>query len=216
MKNCIIDVIKDIRLVSLFTFDDYEINKDQWNDLSFRYGRNQAIENYRLYLEQNNNNSIVNGFDSLAVSSNINNVAIIDDNMYLRSMRRDIYSLSRNHNVPVIIIWVQCDPSIAKERNKLRDTPVQDDSMKNIIESFESPQSSRIADRYYFVLNNNETVDSRTINNNIIEFLRINENKWKEIFLEFLQKRKKYTFNLLESNNIKPSEELELFLRKVY
>ena len=62
---------------------------------------------------------------------------ILDDLFYLRSMRRDVYKVCRDHQVPIAIIHVNTPVSLALQRNRMRPLPQQipDDVSRNFLKT---------------------------------------------------------------------------------
>lgn len=87
-------------------------------------------------------------------------VIIVDDLMYLRSMRRQVYQLARNSGCPLLVVWVQTSPSVAWERNSCRSKDgkafVPEDSFNRIVSSFQPPAEEHICDRYSLVVDGSE------------------------------------------------------------
>lgn len=63
--------------------------------------------------------------------------------MYLRSMRREVYCIARDHNIPILTVLVDIPTEIAIQRNQARDEldRVPAESMQRLLFKFESPLS---------------------------------------------------------------------------
>ena len=74
---------------------------------------------------------------------------VVDDNMYLRSMRRQVYNLTRDTKHALLTVHVTCELDVARERNQTRDgiERVAERSFDNIIQDFQVPNSRHICDR---------------------------------------------------------------------
>lgn len=83
-------------------------------------------------------------------------VIIVDDLMYLRSMRRQVYQLARDRGCPMLVVWVQTSSSVAWERNSLRPkdgkTFVAEESFNRIASSFQPPAEEHICDRHSHIV----------------------------------------------------------------
>ena len=122
------------------SFDERQAEPSQWDDSTFKSARSASLQE----LEQR--------LDTLGSES----VVVVDDIMYLKSMRREVYVLGRMRCVPVVVITVSTELSTALARNALRDPHqrVDEASILRISERFEAP-SPRAADRLHFVIDNN-------------------------------------------------------------
>lgn len=122
------------------SYDERQAEPSQWDDSTFKSARSASLQE----LEQR--------LDTLGSDS----VVVVDDIMYLKSMRREVYVLGRKRCVPVVVITVSTELSTALARNAQRDPPqrVDEASILRISERFEAP-SSHAADRLHFVIDNN-------------------------------------------------------------
>lgn len=81
--------------------------------------------------------------------------------MHLRSMRREIYVITRDYSIPLLTLWLNIDPSIALERNRFRNLyengNVSEESFVRVSESFQPPDQSFIFDRYSVVIQSDVT-----------------------------------------------------------
>lgn len=66
---------------------------------------------------------------------------IVDDNMRLPSMRKEMLYLAQEFGVGFLIVWVHCDPSVARERNLLRVAPVPEHIRERLENGFDPPDS---------------------------------------------------------------------------
>lgn len=101
-------------------------------------------------------------------------IIIIDDIMYLKSMRREIYVLARNNNIPLLTIWLNTSVDIAQARNNLRNetSRVSDESFSKILENFEPPDQSYIFDRHYIEIHNDINSPTKLIKDRVEQILR--------------------------------------------
>lgn len=88
-----------------------------------------------------------------------NSVAIVDDVMHLRSMRRAMYKLARTHRAPSMVVHVKTDLSVALSRNARRSgiARVPDDVIEKLHDQFDAPSVKAISDRCYVVVDGNST-----------------------------------------------------------
>ncbi len=85
---------------------------------------------------------------------------IVDDIMHLRSMRRDIYKVTRRYRVPLIVVHVQTELCISLERNSARGdvARIPADVVRRLHETLDPPAANRgICDRYNCVVDGNTT-----------------------------------------------------------
>lgn len=54
------------------------------------------------------------------LNDNVYNIIIVDDIMYYRSMRKDIYKIGYEYRVPMVIVHVNCPLDLALKRNQSR------------------------------------------------------------------------------------------------
>ncbi|GAB6023329.1 hypothetical protein CHUAL_008132 [Chamberlinius hualienensis] len=84
-------------------------------------------------------------------------IVIIDDNMYLESMRHPYYHLARKYKYGFCQIYVKCNWNC--HRNELREdqSKVGEKSIKNMERKFEAPSSSHNESRkeFNYIINNN-------------------------------------------------------------
>ena len=85
-----------------------------WDENSFKILRNGNLK--RIEEEQ------ARIFDVQADqrSGSMPGILVVDDIMYLRSMRREVYVIARDHSVPFISVWVKASLETALARNMLR------------------------------------------------------------------------------------------------
>jgi tRNA uridine 5-carbamoylmethylation protein Kti12 len=83
-------------------------------------------------------------------------LVMVDDNMTLHSMRRQVYATARHHKAATVIVLVTVSPAVAFQRNQLRPAAAQVDSVSwdRLHRDFEKPNEAYIAERF------NVTVDS--------------------------------------------------------
>jgi tRNA uridine 5-carbamoylmethylation protein Kti12 len=97
------------------------------------------------------------GMDEMVLSevqNKVSKIIIVDDIMYLRSMRRQIYCIARDHTCKLLTIFIDTVPNIARSRNSRRTEKdrVDDEAMEKIISRFERPNHEFICDRNHLVI----------------------------------------------------------------
>lgn len=60
--------------------------------------------------------------DLIRSSNDMHNVIIIDDTMHYHSMRREVYTLVRDLQGMLRMVWLICDVDTAVERDKIRES----------------------------------------------------------------------------------------------
>ena len=79
--------------------------------------------------------------------------------MYLRSMRREVYIIAREHNLPLLIVHVAVSLEVAQLRNSARPRPISSASIEKIYAAFQPPNKEFIFDRNFITLfNDSETM----------------------------------------------------------
>lgn len=97
--------------------------------------------------------------DSLPVSTTTESngfpgLILVDDIMYLRSMRREVYVVAREKNIPIIVVWINTPLEVALQRNSQRVgmQHIDEETIIKIHNSLEPPDSQRICDRNHFII----------------------------------------------------------------
>ena len=113
-----------------------------WDATSFKSIRAQGLKKLAHQLEAYNN------------GAGLNRIIIVDDTMHHRSMRREVFVITRDHNVPLLTVWIQTDLTVALQRLRARTEGerVSEDSFHRVCAQFERPDSSHICDRNHCVL----------------------------------------------------------------
>jgi len=81
------------------------------------------------------------------LSKTIPSIVVVDDIMNLRSMRRQVYVMARNQNIPMLTVSLLVGFETAISRNSSRSNPVKEESLRRIYESFQPPDPKFIFDR---------------------------------------------------------------------
>lgn len=86
---------------------------------------------------------------------------LIDDLMYLRSMRREVYVCARDCNIPLLTVWVKTDLHLALERNSKRVEclSIPNDVIEKIDANLQPPDPSFIFDRHSIVVDGNAPLE---------------------------------------------------------
>jgi tRNA uridine 5-carbamoylmethylation protein Kti12 len=145
----------------LIHFDNYEEDREAWGKGSFQSGRNHALAQLLSML------SGVRDAEGLACHKQEPSndhcdhpkavLAIVDDIMYLRSMRREVYVIAREHRCHHLVVYVDTDLDVCRERNSSRNevTKINEQSLQRIHSQLEPPRCSDIADRHSVRVPNN-------------------------------------------------------------
>jgi tRNA uridine 5-carbamoylmethylation protein Kti12 len=124
------------------SFDDIQDKYfiDKLNENSFQDIRKKGLDELKCILSNNINNN--------------NDIIIIDDIMYLHSMRREVYVLARDFSSKLLVVWVKLDFNIALERNnnRIKEKIVNEKALLNIYNNFEIPSSNNICDRNFCII----------------------------------------------------------------
>jgi tRNA uridine 5-carbamoylmethylation protein Kti12 len=118
---------------------------------SFSKIRIEALSNLQIIMNEKDFTDI-NDFK-------FTDMVIMDDLMYLHSMRRDVYKLTRDHRIPQIVVHVETDLETALARNAARSVSehIPADVVTRLCLQMEAPNTTAIADRY------NCTVSGQTV-----------------------------------------------------
>lgn len=109
----------------------------EWSESTFRSIRRASIDKISSLLQQSTQSG--------------SKLLIVDDIMYLRSMRREVYKLARQYSIPLLTIWVDTSMDIALYRNGTRQgrQRIPDETIEKIHSRFEAPSTTgSIVDRY--------------------------------------------------------------------
>lgn len=125
-----------------------------WDETTFQSSRNTNLERVTEYINRIARNC-ENDCDTLP------EVVVVDDLMYLRSMRREIYVLGRDRNVPILVVWVKTDIEVALERNSRREGRlcIAESTVRKIAEHLQPPDPALIFDRNSITIDGNGPVD---------------------------------------------------------
>ena len=79
---------------------------------------------------------------------------LVDDIMYLRSMRREVYVIARDCNIPIIVVWVNTPLEVALQRNSQRSGKqhIEEQTIIKIHAALEPPDAQHICDRVHIVI----------------------------------------------------------------
>jgi tRNA uridine 5-carbamoylmethylation protein Kti12 len=131
----------------------------QWDENSFHVIRSRGLDELK---------DSVNSREEEMISTP--SLIIVDDNMYLRSMRREVYRIVRDASNPaaLCVIWINTPITIAWERNEKRQEReeltininlqqfIPKESFDRMVQSFEPPHPQHICDRTYLIVTENE------------------------------------------------------------
>ena len=122
----------------LLSFDDVEVPREEWNSNSFKESRNRGLEMLSRFL------------DGVEVPRSI----VVDDIMYLSSMRHDVYKLCRDRLVPLVVVHldVSLKECLASNRERPVERQVDEEVIERIYRSFERPKISSICDRLHYTV----------------------------------------------------------------
>lgn len=130
----------------LLSFDDFEMPRDEWDETTFKTYRATAITKIRDMIEAS-----VNDGESIRR-------LVVDDLMYLSSMRHEVYRLTRDLMIPMAVVWINTSLETALERNSKRCTEavIDPDTIQRIHDSFEAPNPTSICDRVSDIITEEE------------------------------------------------------------
>ncbi|ESN96475.1 hypothetical protein HELRODRAFT_163542 [Helobdella robusta] len=113
--------------------------------------------------------------DSYINTSDNNNMYLIalDDNMWLRSMRHQVYQVARKYTCSMVILYFPVDVETSLQRNSKRklEDRVSDSSIIKMANNLEKPDSIYKWERFTFIWNG----DSSAIENNFADLMKMIE-----------------------------------------
>lgn len=115
---------------------------DQWDEHSFASSRDQNIAHLEALIQQ-------------PTPTGLHKLIIVDDIMYLHSMRRAIYVIARDLEVHhFFVVRVVADYSTALTRNSIRPDSkrVSEETLLKIFNYFEEPNNSLVHERNSFIV----------------------------------------------------------------
>ena len=139
----------------VLSFDDVEVPREDWDAASFKDSRKAGLESLKQLLGEDDTNII-----------------IVDDIMYLSSMRHEVYKLSRDRLVPLVVVHLDVSLSECLEGNLKRseENRVDSEAIKRIYCSFERPNSANICDRLNITVEGREGMEK--IATDILDIMR--------------------------------------------
>jgi tRNA uridine 5-carbamoylmethylation protein Kti12 len=141
-----VDKSRESQLLSITITSSIFCFTELWDDCSFRKSRETGI----LQLQE-----MIRIATLKAPTSHT--VIIVDDIMYLHSMRRAIYVICRDLSVHhLMIVRVVADLELAMSRNSSRPDSrrISDETIRKIFSRFEEPNRSLVHERLNFVIDN--------------------------------------------------------------
>lgn len=115
---------------------------DQWDEHSFASSRDQNIAQLEALIQQPTPNEL-------------HKLIVVDDIMYLHSMRRAIYVIARDLEVHhLFVVRVVADYATALTRNSIRPDSkrVSEETLLKIFNRFEEPNHNLVHERNSFIV----------------------------------------------------------------
>lgn len=138
--SCALKRVIDVHVgpSSLLSFDDVEVPRVEWDGDSFKESRKKGLDAITSLLDQNKPPTSI----------------VVDDIMYLTSMRHEVYKLCRDRLVPLVVVHlnVSLEECLASNRERSVDKQIDEEAIERIFSRFESPQTSSICDRLHYTL----------------------------------------------------------------
>ena len=118
-----------------------------WDESSFKKLRKDSLERIRAIAH-------TFPFATANDSDEFPGLILVDDIMYLRSMRREVYVIARDSNIPIIVVWVNTPLEVALERNSQRSGKqrIEEQTITKIHAALEPPDSQHICDRVHIII----------------------------------------------------------------
>lgn len=139
-----------------------------WDETSFKRSRAQTLQIL--------NDTLSSLEDKDTVSSTLaREVVIVDDIMHLRSMRRQVYQIARDHEVPLLTLWINTCNDTARARNSQRPEGkhrVVEEAFEKIVRDFQPPNIEHIGDRTFLEIVPSSSTDTEVIQTSFQEILK--------------------------------------------
>ena len=145
------------------SFDEKQVVSEDWNETTFRESRDRALAALKELLAANVCSSTSSSSSSSSPTHRQKrHLIIVDDIMYLTSMRREVYSIARQLLIPTVVVWISVELQLAIDRNgqRVAAAKVSEEAIKKIHSRFEAPNSSNAAERISFIVDANGTISS--------------------------------------------------------
>lgn len=119
---------------------------DEWDSTTFRSSRSRSF------------GALDDAMDAV-LTQNLDVPIIIDDIMYLHSMRREVYNVVRDRGGATVVVWVNTELAVALQRNSERAgaARLEEAAINKIAMDFEPPNSKHIADRIQLTVDGTST-----------------------------------------------------------
>ncbi|QDZ17999.1 seryl-tRNA(Sec) kinase [Chloropicon primus] len=118
-------------------FDDFCEEGGQYDPETWREGRREALAKVAREAAA----------AATPTTEGRHKLVVVDDNMHLRSMRREIYLVARKHGAALAVLHVNTELPEALERNAKRPRPLPDHVLVRMHASFEPPGGGWEAER---------------------------------------------------------------------
>ena len=184
-------------------FDSYVDAECVWSENTFKQYRELALNDVNQILTESNRPK--------------ESVLIIDDIMYLKSMRREIYVLARDNCAKLLCIWIDCslDNAIKRNNNRTGTGKISEESIFRVNSLFEPPDPTYITDRHYIRVdaNENDSLGAGLLDSIIkIQELQLDSFQLPSVFsTEIVRKSKKSE----ENSKMNYTQRIDIFLRSV-
>ena len=166
--------------------DDFLPNHDEIisTQRSYSQGREKALKSLK----------------ELCLSDSKIRLIVVDDNMYYRSMRKEVYKIARDCKCLFTQVFFEISVEAALERNRMRENPVPEDAVRGMAEKLEPPAAKTGWDQAIAFSSNEEVA-------------AVLAKKWKE---HPTLKPKASMEKDSNNNNVKEkgAHELDMLLRK--
>lgn len=201
--------------VSTLAFDDIQISMEEWNETSFKESRQRGLECLQgMLAEKQSRQDQQDQHDQHDQPAD--KIVIVDDIMYLHSMRREIYTIARDNGYILLIVCVKAELDVCLSRNSLRpvNQRVASQAIENIFAKFEFPNSTLVCDRYNVIVHSDDSTNwkeeaANRVTSTALELLRKNKE-------EKANRQVAHVFTNENQSTAQSSmlHQLDLFLRK--
>lgn len=149
LKDRLSSLKSEATFCHIFSYDAHEIRKDLWNERTFKDSRFRA---------QKEVERVIDGL--LQLGRHSKSLVLIDDIMYLRSMRKQIFILAKRKSIVMSILWLNAplDTCLQQNAKRQQNEFVEETTIKRIYDDFQPPSNKIVHDRLFHVI---EFIDNR-------------------------------------------------------
>uniref|UniRef100_A0A1L8DCF1 Putative nucleotide kinase n=1 Tax=Nyssomyia neivai TaxID=330878 RepID=A0A1L8DCF1_9DIPT len=100
---------------------------------------------------------------------------IVDDNMILRSMRKEVHNIAKVQRLGYFQIWFKTSLAKAQERNRLRENPLPETTVSNLFNGMEDPSRDTNVDTIIIAVDDGQQIDINRFREKVLQHLENRE-----------------------------------------